>query len=59
MDVKGIEWEGIDWINLAQDADTVNTVTDLSCAKFRWVFFFFFDRLRTISVLRRTLVTLS
>ena len=35
MDVKGIEWEGVDWINLAQDADTVNTVTDLSCAKFR------------------------
>jgi hypothetical protein len=33
MDLRGIEWSGMDWINLAQDRDqwraSVNTVINL------------------------------
>ena len=26
MDIKGTEWEGVDWINLAQDRDSWSTI---------------------------------
>jgi hypothetical protein len=29
MDLREIGWDGMDWINLAQDRDLVNTIMNL------------------------------